>query len=152
VRRTVSGLSLTEATPRKLKKLARPTLQHSPFSATCDYVKKQLALIVRPCASDGVRVKFDGSYSRKLKKLRGRHCSIHRLGATCDYVKKQLVLIVTPYASDGSGLSLRKPLPRAKISWRGPTLQHAPFRRYMRLCQKAISAYCEALCVGRGPG
>jgi len=44
----------------------------------------------------------------------------------------------------GSGLSLPEATPESLNMLARPTLQHAPFRRYMRLCQKAISAYCDA--------
>ncbi len=55
MRRTESGLSFPEPTPRELKKVGagRPCSTHR-LGATCDYVKKQLVLIVRPlCVGRG---------------------------------------------------------------------------------------------------
>ena len=46
----------------------------------------------------------------------------------------------------------RRPPSRAAETWLGQTLQHAPFRRYMRLCEKQLGLIVRALCVGQSPG
>ena len=46
----------------------------------------------------------------------------------------------------------RRPSSRATKTWLGRTLQHAPFRRYMRLCEKQLGLIVRALCVGQSPG
>ena len=46
----------------------------------------------------------------------------------------------------------RRPPSRATKTWLGRTLQHAPLRRYMRLCEKQLGLIVRALCVGQSPG